>query len=122
MKIKRLLSLLLAWNLVLSLLPKPLPTSAATNAAGTVTTSDQCGNDLTWTLDDQGVLTISGSGDMKNYYGSDVPRYQYRSKIKTVTLPEGVTSIGYYAFSDYSGDGRINVGDIAQVYLIVKKG
>ena len=29
------------------------------------------GNNLTWTLDDQGKLTISGTGEMKDYSQSD---------------------------------------------------
>lgn len=31
------------------------------------TQSDICGDSLTWTLDDEGLLTISGSGPMHTY-------------------------------------------------------
>ncbi len=30
-------------------------------------TSGTCGNDLTWTLTEDGLLTISGTGDMDDY-------------------------------------------------------
>ena len=30
--------------------------------------SGQCGENLTWQLDDGGTLTISGTGDMDDYY------------------------------------------------------
>lgn len=30
-------------------------------------TRGTCGKNLTWTLDDNGTLTISGTGDMKDY-------------------------------------------------------
>ncbi len=62
--------------------------------------SGTCGDNLTWSLDtDTGVLTISGTGAMKNYSSySSVPWYTYSSYIKTVVLPDGITSIGDWAF------------------------
>ena len=62
--------------------------------------SGTCGNNLTWNLNaETGVLTISGTGSMKDYeYSSDVPWYGYRTSIKSVIIRDGVTSIGEYAF------------------------
>lgn len=58
-----------------------------------------CGNDAKWTLDNKGTLTISGTGAMKNYtYKSEMPWYKYISQIKNVSIKEGITSIGDYAF------------------------
>ena len=56
-------------------------------------------DNLTWTLDDRGLLTISGSGAMKDY-DSDHPRPwdAYRYKIKSLRLSEGMSSIGDNAF------------------------
>ncbi len=69
------------------------PTETPTLASGT------CGDNVTWTLDEAGVLTISGTGDMEDYeVSSSVPWYGKRSSIKSVVLEEGVTSIGVYAF------------------------
>ena len=58
------------------------------------------GDDLTWLLEvDDGVLTISGTGDMPDYDNSmDVPWYPYRSRIRKVVVCDGVTSIGSFAF------------------------
>jgi hypothetical protein len=58
------------------------------------------GDNLTWSLDTgSGVLTISGSGAMADYYDvGGAPWYSHRSKIKTVMIGNGVTSIGDYAF------------------------
>ena len=56
----------------------------------------QSGTDgnISWNLTD-GVLTISGSGDMND----DLPTwYSYRSSITSVEIQDGVTSIGNYAF------------------------
>ncbi|MBQ3149676.1 MAG: leucine-rich repeat protein [Clostridia bacterium] len=58
-----------------------------------------CGENLTWTLDlVTGELVISGTGDMTNWLDSSVPWYSYSSSIKSVTIGNGVTSIGDCAF------------------------
>nr|MCR5472478.1 leucine-rich repeat domain-containing protein [Prevotella sp.] len=59
-----------------------------------------CGTGVTWDLADGGALTISGTGAMYNYDDSDnkAPWFPYRAFISSVTIDEGVTSIGEYAF------------------------
>ena len=62
------------------------------------------GSNLTWTLDSDGVLTISGTGAMKNYTSSSrAPWYSRRDKIISVAIDSGVTSIGNYAFYGCTG-------------------
>ena len=61
-----------------------------------------CGTSLTWTLDDEGTLTISGSGDMTNYSKGGTPWYSNRESITSVVIGSSVTSIGDYAFYDCS--------------------
>ena len=66
-----------------------------------VVASGTCGKNLTWTLDGNGTLTISGTGPMDNYsYDEPAPWHSqgYGSKVKKVIINEGVTSIGDYAF------------------------
>lgn len=71
------------------------------------TASGQCGNNLTWTLDN-GVLTISGTGAMNNFTyksddSSDCPWHGVRYALKKIVVEDGVTSIGSCAFSfDFS--------------------
>ncbi|MDO4734299.1 MAG: leucine-rich repeat protein, partial [Lachnospiraceae bacterium] len=60
--------------------------------------SGTCGENLTWTLDSDGVLTISGTGKMGDYSYNSSPWYSSRSSIKTVAIQKGVTTIGKYAF------------------------
>ena len=63
--------------------------------------SGTCGPNLTWNLTD-GVLTISGIGDMKDYatyVTGEAPWYKSRSLIESVIINEGCTSIGDYAFA-----------------------
>ena len=65
--------------------------------------SGTCGDNLTWDLTD-GVLTISGEGEMTDYWAYDAfaPWYSYRKEIANVTIGNGVTNIGDYAFYDCS--------------------
>ena len=63
--------------------------------------SGRCGDSITWTLDDSLNLTLSGSGEMWNYNRKDLPFKDYG--IKTVTIGDGITSIGDYAFVYCSG-------------------
>ncbi len=69
----------------------------------------KCGDNLTWVLDENGVLTISGTGDMYDWDISPVtPSFLWdmskaspwhgNSNIKKVIVDEGVTSIGKSAF------------------------
>ncbi len=64
--------------------------------------SGTCGENLTWDLTD-GVLTISGTGAMKDYDYRTSPWYNNHSSITSVTIGTGVTSIGERAFDECSG-------------------
>ena len=57
-----------------------------------------CGTNVTWYLDCNGVLTISGTGAMTNYNSANMPWYALQDDIKSVVINSGVTSIGNYAF------------------------
>ena len=58
-----------------------------------------CGDGLTWVLTEDGTLTISGSGEMKNYSDSSVaPWYSNRTKILSAVVEPGIESVGNYAF------------------------
>ena len=55
--------------------------------------SGTCGDNLTYTLDSNGVLTISGTGDMQNSsFGWN------KDQVQSVIINDGVTSIGQDAF------------------------
>ena len=97
---KRLLSFVLAALMIASLLP-------ATALAADIVDSGTCGaegdgSNLTWTLDSDGVLTISGTGAMKEYDPYKAPWYGSSSRVKSAVIAEGVTSIGGKAFLDCS--------------------
>ena len=68
-------------------------------AAESAAASGICGENLTWTLDAAGTLTVSGTGAMEDYHiCNDMPWYQSRDSIKAVVIENGVTTIGEYAF------------------------
>ena len=87
---KKLLGLILALLMVFSLLP-------ASAFAANVVQSGTCGDNLTWTLDDAGVLTITGTGEM-----TGAPWESYKDSIKSVVIGDGVTRICDDAFREYS--------------------
>ena len=67
----------------------------------------RCGDSITWTLDDSGNLTLSGSGEMWNNGYDDSPFKDY--EIRKATVKYGITSIGESAFSGCSGLEKIAV-------------
>ncbi len=60
-----------------------------------------CGDNLTWTLED-GVLTISGTGEMYDYLHIESSWNEICEQVTTVVLEDGVTSIGSYGFYGFS--------------------
>lgn len=86
---KRLLSILLVLLTALTLLP----------LGALAEDGNKCGENLTWNLDEIGILTISGTGDMYNYSEDYLaPWNEHCLEITNVTISDGVTSIGSYAF------------------------
>ena len=105
---KRLLSFVLAVLMIASLLP-------ATALAADILDSGTCGaegdgSNLTWTLDSKGVLTISGSGDMRDYDYSS-PWYENGNQIQSVFMANGVTSIGNFAFNECTSLTSMTIPD-----------
>ena len=96
---KRFLSILLTAVLLLCAVPLGLGLVDTAYAAETVS-SGTCGDNVTWRLSDDGTLTISGTGKMKDYndYNNFAPWDSVRSQIKSVVIERGVTTIGDNAF------------------------
>lgn len=105
---KRLLSILLVLLTALTLLP--LGALADDN--------NKCGENLTWELDEIGILTISGTGDMYDYSSADpAPWSAKNNDISEITVLDGVTSIGDNAFHscnaervDLQGTSLVSIG------------
>lgn len=104
-KIKQLTAIILCAVMMLSVLPM----SAFAADERKVIDSGFCGADgenVSWTLYDDGELVISGEGKMKWYRIDTNPSYpgwyEHYDKIDVITVEEGVTEIGPDAF--YAGD------------------
>lgn len=96
---KKIISLFLTICMIISICAfMPLTVSAAT--------SGTCGDNLTWTLDDEGTLTISGKGEMRFCNWGDSSYY-----IKTVIIEDGVTNIASRAFEDCENLTNITIPD-----------
>ena len=98
---KKILSLVVVMAMLLSFMP----------VIAQAATSGECGDNLTWTLDDEGTLTISGTGDMTDWSYSSVPWYSSRSSIKNVIIGNSVTSIGSSAFDSCSSLKSVVIPD-----------
>lgn len=62
------------------------------------------GDNIEWSLSEEGVLLLTGSGDMMNSDGSvdNKPSWAlYERSIREVIISEGITSVGDYAFAYY---------------------
>ncbi len=99
-KMSRFLSLFLV---AIILFVTPVTASAVTTGV--------CGDNVSWVLDD-GVLTISGTGPMYDFTShQELPWGSMRHDIIIVVIEDGVTSIGDYAFSNFSNLISLNVPD-----------
>ena len=58
---------------------------------------------INWTLDSNGLLTLTGSGSMKNFTESERPSFErYKNQIKSLSIGSGITTVGHYAFYKYT--------------------
>ena len=97
---KKILSVLLTVLLLFSAIP------VFSYAADTVASGDcgENGSNVTWSLDADGTLTISGTGKMADFSSSsNMPWSSYSTSVYSVNIGDGVTSIGTHAF-DYCSE------------------
>ena len=107
---KRIFSFVLAVLMIASLLP-------ATALAVDIVDSGTCGakgSNLTWRLGSEGTLTISGTGEMKNYdfkilFGEEAP--WKKKDVKAVVIDNGVVSIGDSAFYGCTNLTDVTIAD-----------
>ena len=59
-----------------------------------------CGDGVTWTLSNNGTLSISGNGDTYNYESQQSPWYDFRNVINEVVIKGDVRSLGTYFLQD----------------------
>lgn len=77
-----------------------MPAEVMTASADAIIDSGTCGDNLTWVLDDEGILTIEGTGEMYDWDSKSLAPWASDSynSIRSVVIKDGVSSIGKYAF------------------------
>ena len=92
---KKIISLLLSLAMLLTI------TSGLNLTAYADVQTGSCGDNVTYSLDNEtGVLTISGTGEMYHYAGTDDYPTYHDFYVESVIIETGVTSIGTFAFGD----------------------
>ena len=111
---KKLLSIFLVLCLALSLLP-------AAALAADVVDSGVGADGIRWSFSRDGVLTVTGSGSMRNYDKSEIymdenidqrvpaPWAKYAASLKTIVIGEGITEVGDFTFIDCRSVTRIQL-------------
>lgn len=98
---KRILSLILALLMMCSLLPVGA-LAASEVASGEY---DENGSHITWSLDSDGLLSVSGNGSLSSQWEN------YKDSILRVEIGEGITEIGSCAFMDCKNLNCVNFPD-----------
>lgn len=88
--------LLLVWLSMATFMGAQAQEVVATGICG----AEGDGSNLIWTVTDDGVLTISGTGEMRNFgeSGGSAPWYYAQDNFNKVVIENGVSNIGSYAF------------------------
>ena len=130
----KLLSLLTALAIMLAV----FPVGGLVGNAAEIVDSGECGKNLIWSLDSNGLLKIQGNGTMPSYdtafyeytineYGTTdmwnlvaeinhyddplPPWYDYRDIIQSVQLEKGITNVGDYAFYNCINLNEVSLAD-----------
>ena len=62
----------------------------------------ECLEGLTWGIDGNGTLVISGNGSLDGYSNEEAPWYPYKDEIYAVVVEEGIETVGNNAFKGLS--------------------
>lgn len=73
------------------------------------------GVDINYTLDENGLLTISGTDVIPNDYdGTDLEWAQWKNDITSIVIENGITGVGYTSFFDYTSLTKVTLADSVQ--------
>ena len=115
---KKLTALLLVLAMLMSIATIGVSAAEVTAEEQNAGASSGVTGDCTWTLDDQGKLTISGNGamgDCSREYDFNKGKWYTTAKwgvgIKSIVIESGVTSIGNSAFSGCTNLTSVKIGN-----------
>ncbi|MBQ8526820.1 MAG: leucine-rich repeat domain-containing protein [Clostridia bacterium] len=78
-----------------------------------VVSEGTCGDNLTWTLDNYGLLLIKGSGKMDDFTTGSTP--WQNELVVSVEIADGVESIGNYAFAELHDLTEVSIASSVEV-------
>ena len=81
---------IIVWFIAITMIATMMPFASAS----TIVDSGVCGENLTWTLDENGTLLVRGEGSIAD------SAFAYRSDIIAAVIEEGVIGIGSRAFAE----------------------
>lgn len=102
------------------------PATATDSGVGGTCGAEGNESDVTWSLSDDGVLTISGNGAMKDYTAynqtaNPAPWSTCNNQITSVIVSDGVTRIGDNAFNIGDSDSRLTSVTLADSVVSIGK-
>ena len=118
---KKIISLVIAVSLCISLIPVSNIYNTANVAQAASATSGKCGDNAYWSLaatgetDDEGnpfyKLTIAGTGNMYDNFSSTIPWREHNKHITHIVINNGITSIGNYCFTSHIALRSVTIPD-----------
>lgn len=110
---KKLLSCIMSMVLVIAMLLGVVGLNVVKAEIGSgplVEDDEDC--KITWVVDDDGTLTISGEGEMEDYKRyPEEPWWRLAGEIKKVVVEDGITHIGTKAFMYFDNLNSVVIGD-----------
>lgn len=73
--------------------------------------SGVCGDGVSWSLSEDGVLKVSGKGKMHDYEWQQSPWNAYANMVRSAIVSEGVISVGAYAFCENKNLTQLSLPD-----------
>lgn len=84
----------------------------AASVSAEIISQGSCGESIDWTLSDDGMLTLSGSGETYDYLTvADHPWLMDSEFVTAVTVGEGITALGDYLFAELSSLRTVSLPD-----------
>jgi len=103
----KIISLILSAIILCTFIPAAAIAEGTEGTEGTETltlpVSGKCNDNIDWTLSEDGVLTLTGTGEL--HWPHDVfppvaPWHDYKALITSIVIGEGITNIGGHIFED----------------------
>ena len=111
---KKLLSILLVLSLMLALVPAAFAVEPASGTCG----AEGDGSNVTWTIDKNGVLTVTGTGAITSD-AMQIRQLSYRSDVTSAVIGEGITDMGELWMSGYTSLVSVSFPDTITLLSLI---